>query len=155
MYPKPLCAHALAHAQCELNSFLLYSSVECMFYCKFDGSYYDKVIWTGLCSCTLMKRVWVLDSLVSHHLANHCHSFKGIQASHIAVVSYTCQHNYLGSGGERGSFLTDRLQREAFRAIASVAWTGFWGGQRTGQLLRDGQDGERGEGQAWTKTSVQ
>ncbi len=52
------CAHALAHAQCELNSFLLYSLVECVFYCKFDGSYYDdKVIWTGLCSCTLMKRV--------------------------------------------------------------------------------------------------
>ncbi len=74
--PKDLCAHALAHAQCELNSFLLYSSVECMFYCKFDGSYYDdKVIWTGLCSRTLMEGVWVLEYLLSHRLANLCHSF--------------------------------------------------------------------------------
>ncbi len=39
--------------------------VECMFYCKFDGSYYgDKVIWTGLCSCTL-EGVWVLECLVA------------------------------------------------------------------------------------------
>ncbi len=52
---KKLCAHA--HAQCGvvLCSYCI-SSLNVCSTVKFDGSYYgDKVIWTGLCSHTLLK----------------------------------------------------------------------------------------------------
>ncbi len=49
-----LCARACA--EWGYVVFLLYSLLNVCSTVKFDGSYYgDKVIWTGLCSCTLLK----------------------------------------------------------------------------------------------------
>ena len=56
--PANVCVHTRACAVWGYFVFLLYSSLNVCSTVKFDGSYYDdKVIWTGLCSRTLLKRV--------------------------------------------------------------------------------------------------
>ncbi len=120
---------------------------------KFGGSYYDdKVIWTGLCSRTF-GRVWVLECLVSRHLAN------------LSLVLWHPSHQHRGRllhvPSQLGVRRRTRIVLDGIDFKGSLLdWyqrcvDGERGGQRSGQLLlHDGQDGERGEGQAWIKTRI-
>ncbi len=93
-----------------------------MFYCKFNGSYYDdKVIWTGLCSRTL-KGVWVLEYLVSRHLADLPLVQRHPSQQHRGRLLHV-PAQLPGVRRRTRIVLDGQASREVFRAITSIAWT--------------------------------
>ncbi len=113
--------HTCAHAQCELNSFLLYSSLNvCSTVSSMDRTM--MIRWSGLDCAHVLWKGSEYSSISCLVTSWTCHSFYGIRAIDIAVV-FTCQH-ILGSGRECGSFLTDRLQGKSFGPIPALRGRG-------------------------------
>ncbi len=121
---NPCCAHA--HAQCGvmLCSYCI-SSLNACFTVKFDGSYYgDKVIWTGLCSRTLLK--WSEYSNISCLITsrNLCHSFYGVTIGNISAIFSTVSSYPGGPTEDADRLRMGRLQGKSTGLLPALLGRG-------------------------------